>query len=87
MEVELDPLTLLEMGMGEDNIEIEVMNKKCFVRTGLQIQICIIFLSLHPDPHLSEKLDPDLDPGPHLSKNLGTVEVQKWSHGGRDRSQ
>jgi hypothetical protein len=24
MEVELDPLTLLEMGMGEDNIEIEV---------------------------------------------------------------
>jgi hypothetical protein len=27
MEVELDPLTLLEMGMGEDNIEIEVNRK------------------------------------------------------------
>jgi hypothetical protein len=34
MEVELDPLTLLEMGMGEDNIEIEV-NRKCFADPDL----------------------------------------------------
>ena len=43
MEVELDPLTLLEMGMGEDNIEIEVGmgidmgedNIKIVVRLGM----------------------------------------------------
>jgi hypothetical protein len=39
MEVELDPLTLLEMGMGEDNIEIEV-NRKFLVPSYRQCCMC-----------------------------------------------
>jgi hypothetical protein len=45
MEVELDPLTLLEMGMGEDNIEIEV-NRKSLAVTGRVADPH----SFHPDP-------------------------------------
>jgi hypothetical protein len=44
MEVELDPLTLLEMGMGEDNIEIEVNFLNSL--TSAEAKVVLWYLSL-----------------------------------------